>query len=222
MILIELEKINKNFKQGGEVIQACSEVSLQVKKGELCIIKGPSGSGKSTLLQLIGGLDNPDSGKILVDGKDISSLNDSAQTKYRQKSIGFVFQNFNLIPTLTAAENVEAAIYPRGKSDRERSKSALKNLSLDSRTGHIPSKLSGGEQQRVAIARSLVNNNEIILADEPTGNLDSKNGKRIIEILSKLCKEEGKTVIVITHSDYGLQYADSVYEMLDGKLKKVK
>jgi len=222
MSQINLKSVKRTFKQGGETITACDNVDLSVDKGELSLIIGPSGSGKSTLLQLIGGLDSPDSGSVRVADNDVSSLRDTKLTVFRRKNIGFVFQNFNLIPTLTATQNVEAAIYPRSKSDKSKVEKVLHKVDLSARADHLPSKLSGGEQQRVAIARAIINDHKIILADEPTGNLDSKNGRLVMELLSKLCKEEGKTIIAITHSEYGFKYADTVYKMLDGKLTKRK
>ena len=218
MQLIELKKLEKTFKQGSTPINACNDISMKIKKGEFVVVVGPSGSGKSTLLQLIGGLDKPTSGEIIIDGHNITKINESKLTQFRLSNIGFIFQNYNLIPTLTAEQNVESAISKRSRNDKEKSKEVLKSVGLASRVNHLPSLLSGGEQQRVAIACSLVNNPKIILADEPTGNLDSKKSNEIMELLAKSNKEKGKTVIVITHSSYAKKFADRFFEMIDGQV----
>jgi putative ABC transport system ATP-binding protein len=218
MSVIKAKHITKTYKQGTKIIHAVHDVSLEVEKGEFLVIIGPSGSGKSTLLQLIGALDRPSSGEIEIRGVDIMKVNDAALTKLRGSSIGFIFQSFNLIPTLTAAQNVEAVIAKRTPHDKKRVLHVLKQVDLEHRAHHLPSLLSGGEQQRVAIARALINEPDIILADEPTGNLDSKTGEDIMKILSDLNTKEKKTVIVITHSDYVKQFADNVIELKDGKI----
>ncbi len=217
MAQIELKKIKKIFKQGSTPISACDNISMKIEEGEFIVVVGPSGSGKSTLLQLIGGLDKPTSGDIIVDDHNITKINESRLTQFRLNNIGFIFQNYNLIPTLTAEQNVESAISKRSRNDKKKSKEVLESVGLASRTNHLPSLLSGGEQQRVAIARSLVNNPKIILADEPTGNLDSKKSNEIMELLAKSNKEKGKTVIVITHSSYAKKFADRFFEMIDGQ-----
>jgi len=222
MSLIELNQISKVFKQGSTPIKACDNINMKIKKGEFVVIIGPSGSGKSTFLQLLGGLDKPTSGEITIDDHNITKIKESKLTEFRQKNIGFVFQNYNLIPTLTAEQNVELAISKRSRNDKKKSKEILKSVGLVSRVNHLPVLLSGGEQQRVAIARSLINNPKIILADEPTGNLDSKTGTEIMQLLARLNKNEGKTVIVISHSSYVRKFADRFFEMIDGQLVEKK
>ena len=222
MSLIELKELKKVFKQGSVPINACDNINTNFNRGEFVVIMGPSGSGKSTLLQLLGGLDSPTSGEIVVDGHNLEKLKESKLTQFRLKNIGFIFQHFNLIPTLTAEQNVESAISKRSGSDKKISKKMLAGVGLESRVKHLPSRLSGGEQQRVAIARSLINNPKLILADEPTGNLDSKTGTEIMELLAKLNKSEGKTIIVVTHSSYAQSLADRLFEMNDGQLVEKK
>lgn len=222
MAIINAKNVSKRYKQGNKIINAADGITLQVEKGELLAVIGPSGSGKSTLLQLIGGLDRPTSGEIEIDGIDITKISESKLTNLRRDKIGFIFQNFNLIPTLTAAQNVEAVIAKRSASDKKKVMAALHQVGLEQRANHLPSLLSGGEQQRVAIARSLINEPEIILADEPTGNLDSKSGEGIINILSDLNKKERKTVVLISHSDYVKKYATNIIEIKDGKISKLK
>ncbi|HNT29886.1 MAG TPA: ABC transporter ATP-binding protein [bacterium] len=218
MALIEIKDLYKRFKQGSKTINAVDGIDLTVNEGDFWAIVGPSGSGKSTLLQLIGALDRPTSGQVIIDGKDITKQSDRQLAHLRQQSLGFVFQNFNLIPTLTAAQNVEAAIAKRGRDDKKRVLELLGQVGLADRAHHLPSLLSGGEQQRVALVRALVNHPRIILADEPTGNLDSKSGEEIMKILIDLNKKHAQTIILITHSDYVRQYAQHVGEMHDGKL----
>ena len=218
MSLIELKELKKVFKQGSTSINACDNINAKISKGEFVVIKGPSGSGKRTLLQLLGGLDSPIAGEITIDGHNIVTMKQSKLTEFRLKNIGIIFQHFNLIPTLTAEQNVESAISKRSGNDKKISKKMLENVGLKARAKHLPSRLSGGEQQRVAIARSLVNNPKLILADEPTGNLDSRTGTEIMELLAKLNKSEGKTIIIVTHSSYARKLADRLFEMNDGQL----
>lgn len=222
MSIIKAKKIVKRYKQGNRIINAVDGIDLEVEKGDFLAIIGPSGSGKSTLLQLIGGLDRPTSGEIEVNGVNIAKISDAKLTKLRRDNIGFIFQNFNLIPTLTAAQNVEAVIAKRSKADRKKVIVALKQVNLEQRANHLPGKLSGGEQQRVAIARALINEPEIILADEPTGNLDSKTGDGIINILGNLNRQNKQTVILISHSDYVKKYATKTVEIKDGKITSEK
>ncbi|MEI7791867.1 MAG: ABC transporter ATP-binding protein [Candidatus Berkelbacteria bacterium] len=222
MAIVEAKNVIKNYKQGARVIHAVNGTNLAIEKGDFLVIIGPSGSGKSTLLQLIGGLDRPTSGIIEINGTNIAKISDANLSKLRRDNIGFIFQNFNLIPTLTAAQNVEAAIAKRGKSDGDRVKAALKQVGLEERANHLPSLLSGGEQQRVAIARALINKPAIILADEPTGNLDSNTGEEILDILKKLNEKNKQTVILITHGDYVKKYATRMIQIKDGKISTVK
>lgn len=224
MELIKLKNLAKTFKQGPKTIKAVDGVDLIVNQGELVVIFGPSGSGKSTLLGLIGGLERPTSGEIIIGGRDFAQISEAKLAQIRQKRIGFIFQNFNLIPTLTACQNVEAAIAQRNRDDAKKARQILEKVGLADRINHLPNLLSGGEQQRVAIARALINDPELILADEPTGNLDSKTGIEIIELLHGLNKNQGQTVIIITHNEYVKRYASTIYEIRDGKieLKKLK
>ncbi len=223
--IVKLEDISKEFKMGSSVIKALDNINLEIKKGEFLSIIGTSGSGKSTLLNLIGGLLKPTSGKIIVDNFDISTYSDNEMANYRKNMVGFVFQSFNLIPTLTALENVEYPMIFSGvqKSERlKKSEEVLEKLGLGDRLKHNPTELSGGEQQRVSIARAIINEPEIILADEPTGNLDSKTGKGIMEVLKKINKEMGRTLIVVTHDIYISYYSDKRVYLSDGKIEKIE
>jgi len=218
MTLIELNNLHREYKQGSKIIHAIDGIDLKVEKGEFLVIFGESGSGKSTLLQLIGGLERPSKGNVMIDGQDITKISEAKLTKLRGHKVGFIFQHYNLIPTLTAAQNVEAAIINRSKDDTKKAIEMLKMVGLGDRVKHLPSLLSGGEQQRVAIARALINKPDIILADEPTGNLDSQTGEEISEILKKLNKENKMTIILITHSEYNRKFASRIMNIKDGKL----
>ena len=218
MALIELNNLHREYKQGSKIIHAIDGIDLKVEKGEFLVIFGESGSGKSTLLQLIGGLERPTKGNVKIDGQDITKISEAKLTKLRGQKVGFIFQHYNLIPTLTAAQNVEAAIINRSKDDTKKATEILKMVGLGDRVKHLPSLLSGGEQQRVAIARALINKPEIILADEPTGNLDSQTGEEISEILKKLNQEDKMTIILITHSEYNRKFASRIMNIKDGKL----
>lgn len=220
MELIKIRNLVKTFKQGSKIINAVDGINLTVNQGEFAVIIGASGSGKSTLLSLIGGLDKPTSGEIEIGGRNFVKTSESELAKIRQKRIGFIFQSFNLIPTLTACQNVEAAIAKRSKNDIKKSQQILEKVGLGNRANHLPSLLSGGEQQRVAIARALINDPELILADEPTGNLDSKTGQEIIELLHNLNKTHHQTIILITHNEYVKKYASRTYTLKDGKISK--
>jgi putative ABC transport system ATP-binding protein len=202
----ELIGVGKAFVRGQLVVNALQEVNLTIEAGEFVALEGPSGSGKTTLLQLLGALDRPSSGRVLFDGRDLAQLPDGELAELRLRSFGFVFQQFNLIPTLTALENVQAKLAPTGLSTvglRQRAEALLAEVGLADRAEHLPAHLSGGEQQRVAIARALSVEPRVILADEPTGNLDSTTGSEIVEILAALAANRGTTVIVATH-DAGL------------------
>jgi putative ABC transport system ATP-binding protein len=218
MELIKLTDLIKIYKQGTKTIHAVDGINLTINRGDFAVIIGASGSGKSTLLALLGGLEKPTSGEINISGINFSKTSEAKLTKIRQKKIGFIFQSFNLIPTLTASQNVEAAIAKRSQSDPEKSKKMLEKVGLGARANHLPSLLSGGEQQRVAIARALINEPELILADEPTGNLDSKTGTEIIELLHGLNKKNNQTIVLITHNDYVKKYSSKTYEIKDGKI----
>jgi len=222
MPIITAKNLVKTFKQGTRTINAVNNTSIEINKGDFLVIIGPSGSGKSTLLQLFGGLDRPTSGTLEIDGKNIAKMGDARLTNIRRDKIGFIFQNFNLIPTLTASQNVESAIAHKSRADRGKVIKALAQVGLADRANHLPSLLSGGEQQRVAIARALINEPEIILADEPTGNLDSKTGEEIMDILERLNQKNQQTVILITHSEYVQKYATKIIKIKDGKVSETK
>ena len=195
-------------------------ISLQVKEGEFVAIMGPSGCGKSTLLNIIGLLNNPTSGSYLLDGKVVSTLKESERTLIRRGMIGFVFQSFNLIDELNVVENIELPLLYMGVSGKERRKRAedvMERVAISHRAKHFPSQLSGGQQQRTAIARAILPHPKLILADEPTGNLDSKNGKEVMELLSELYKE-GTTIVMVTHSLHDANYADRIINMFDGEI----
>jgi putative ABC transport system ATP-binding protein len=219
--IVSVEKLTKYFKSGGTTVPAVDDVSFELPRGKMIAIKGASGSGKSTLLNLIGALDKPTSGSIVVDGMDVSRIHGGGEVKYRLSKVGFVFQSYYLIPNMTALENVMLPMELNGTKRKDREAKAhdlLKRVGIDEpRQARRPTRLSGGEQQRVAIARALANDPSIILGDEPTGNLDSKTGKRIVEILYSLTKE-GKTVILATHATEIATRADMVLEMTDGKV----
>jgi putative ABC transport system ATP-binding protein len=215
---IRFENVRKDYKMGEVVIRAANDVSFQVKNGELCIILGPSGAGKTTVLNLLGGMETATSGKILFDGEDITAMNDLELTDYRRYKIGFVFQFYNLIPNLTAAENVELAKQVC-KSPLE-PEEALRIVGLKDRIHNFPAQLSGGEQQRVAIARAICKNPDLLLCDEPTGALDTETGKTILKVLSDISREMGKTVMIITHNSLVAPIADRLIEMKNGSVVK--
>ena len=219
--IVTVDRLSKHFKSGGTTVPAVDDVSFELPRGKMIAIKGASGSGKSTLLNLMGALDKPTSGSIIVDGMDISRIHGGGEVKYRLSKVGFVFQSYYLIPNMTALENVMLPMELNGtkRKDREaKARDLLKRVGIGvPLQARRPTRLSGGEQQRVAIARALANDPSIILGDEPTGNLDSKTGKRIVEILYSLTKE-GKTVIVATHATEIATRADMVLEMEDGKV----
>jgi putative ABC transport system ATP-binding protein len=222
--LIRLDKITKFYYMGENVVKAVDDLTLKVLEGEFVAIMGPSGSGKSTSMTMVGSLDVPTRGRIFLDGKDISEFSESDLAQLRGKKIGFIFQQFNLIPNLTAKENIILPMMFQNIEEWEREKKGdelLKLVELEDRGEHYPKQLSGGQQQRVAIARALANNPEVILADEPTGNLDTKTGEIVMHFLKKL-NNEGKTVIMVTHDpDLAQEYADVIYWLKDGKLEKV-
>jgi len=219
--IIELQNVKKIYNMSGVKTHALRGVDLKIKRKDFLAIMGPSGSGKSTLLHMIGALDKPTAGKIILDGVDIATLNESNLARLRGKKIGFVFQFFNLHPTLTAFENVELPMVINEKNKNERKKKTwdlLKAVGLENRAKHLPSQLSGGEHQRIAIARALANNPEIILADEPTGNLDTKTEAEIMKFLLNLQKERQMTVAIITHEAEIAQYAQTIVSIVDGKI----
>ena len=222
-IILETINLNKAFYLG-EAVYAVNNVNLQIMAGEIAMIVGPSGSGKSTLLSLIGGLDRPISGDIKINGKSIVTLSEDQLALMRRKSIGYVFQFFNLIPHLSALENVELPMKITGankKEARERAKYLLNEVGLTPRAHHRPDQLSGGEQQRVAIARSLINKPAVVLADEPTGNLDSKTRDIVISLFQRFREIEKQTFVIITHDTGLTQYAQRVVRLRDGKVESV-
>ncbi|MBL0885585.1 ABC transporter ATP-binding protein [Myceligenerans indicum] len=222
--MYQIENVSKTYTQGKRTVHALRDVSLRIADGELLSVQGPTGGGKSTLLQALGGLDRPTSGSIMLDGKDLATMNDAGLTRVRAETVGFVFQNFNLIPTLTAQENVETALVPMGvtKADRaRRALEALESVGLGERADHLPGELSGGQQQRVAIARALVKNPTVLLADEPTGNLDEETRDEIIDLLEGLWKEQGLTLVMVTHDSAVAARTPRRIRIAKGRLKEL-
>lgn len=220
--LIKLENVWKVYGRREAIVNALQVINLEIQDGEFIAILGPSGSGKSTLMNLLGLLDTPTEGRIFIESKNVFMFSDDGIASLRGRKIGFVFQSFNLIPTLTAIENVALPLVFQNEDENvrlERARQMLKEVGLEKRVQHFPSQLSGGEQQRVAIARALVNNPPIILADEPTGNLDSKNSIKIINLLKRLNKK-GKTIIIITHNKTLAKFANRIINIIDGKIRK--
>jgi putative ABC transport system ATP-binding protein len=220
--MIEVKNVSKKYKMGKEVVTALNDVTVRINDGEFVAIVGPSGSGKSTLMHLVGGLDSPTSGNIYVDGNDISKLKDKAKSKYRNQTIGFVFQAFNLENTQTALENVMMPLIFAGISVKERkqkAKTALEMVGLGDQIKHKPNEMSGGQRQRVSIARALVNQPQIIFADEPTGNLDSKNGELIMKLLNDL-NQKGYTIIMVTHNMEEAKKAKRLITIKDGEIQE--
>ncbi|CCK27838.1 putative ABC transporter ATP-binding protein YvrO [Streptomyces davaonensis JCM 4913] len=219
--MYELRNVTKLYTRGKEAVHALDGVDLAIADGDRLVIQGPTGGGKSTLLQMLGGLDRPTSGEVVLDGTDLAKLSESKLTRVRSENIGFVFQSFNLIPTLTAQENVETALVPLGakvKERRERAAEALKSVGLGERLGHLPSEMSGGQQQRVAIARALVKQPKVLLADEPTGNLDESMRDEIMDVLERMWKELGLTFIMVTHDSSIAKKAPRLATIRKGKI----
>lgn len=219
-MLIHTEDITKIYKIGTYVVDALAGVTIDIDKGEYVAITGPSGSGKSTLMHLLGCLDTPTAGKYFLSGTDVTSLTDLELSQLRNKKIGFVFQTFNLLPRITVTKNVELPLLYAGINAKERHKkteSILERVGLGHRKTHRPNELSGGEMQRVAVARALINDPEVVFADEPTGNLDSKTGKEIMALFNDLARE-GNTIILVTHDAVVANYAKRQLKMLDGKI----
>jgi len=215
-----LDGVSRIYKTGGGDVRAVDGIDLSIAAGEFVAIEGPSGSGKSTLLQLIGGLEQATAGTVALDGQDMGALGDTELTMLRNQAIGFVFQHFNLIPTLTALDNVAATLAPQGvrKDERHaRSRAMLERMGLGDRVDHLPSRLSGGEQQRVAIARALINRPKVLLADEPTGNLDSATTDEVVDVLGSLT-EDDVTVVLITHASEVAERAQRRVSLRDGKV----
>jgi len=219
MPLIDLEEVRKTYEMGDTTVEALEGSNVKIEEGEFVAVMGPSGSGKSTLMNMIGALDTPTSGEVSIGDQPISKLEEDELALLRSKKIGFIFQQFNLIPSMNAAENVALPMLFRGKPKKERIERAeklLERVGLGERMHHMPSELSGGQRQRVSIARSLANDPDIILADEPTGNLDTETGENIMDLLTEL-NEEGKTIIMVTHDENDAEYADRIINIVDGK-----
>ncbi len=218
--MIKVEKLRKIFKTEEVETWALNNVSIQIKQGEFVAIMGPSGCGKSTLLSILGLLDNPTEGSYILDGVDVTSFNESQRNSLRKGKIGFVFQSFNLIDELNVYENIELPLLYMGIGSSERKRKvqeAMERMGISHRSKHFPNQLSGGQQQRVAIARAIVVNPKLILADEPTGNLDSKNGKEVMSLLSELHKS-GTTIVMVTHSQHDAGYANRIINLFDGEV----
>jgi len=219
--VIELQGVTKCYRMGEVTVQALRGLDLKIAPGEFIVLLGPSGSGKTTTLNLIGGLDRPTDGKVIVEGEDITKYDDRRLTEYRRRKVGFVFQFFNLIPTLTALENVEFAlelVEKDRRAVRRRAEELLTIVGLQDRADHFPSQLSGGEQQRVAIARALANRPPIMLCDEPTGNLDVETGRQVLQVMRDLNRREGTTVVLVTHNTAITPIADRVVRLRDGAI----
>ena len=219
--MYELSRVTRNYQRGRRTVSAVRDLTLTIEDGEWLAVQGRTGHGKSTLLHLLGGLDRPSSGSIRLDGRDLSQLKENQLVRVRSESFGYVFQTFNLVPTLSAAENVEAALVPmgvRGPERRRRVAAALESVGLADRTRHVPTELSGGQQQRVAIARAIVKEPKVLLADEPTGNLDEETRDDIVNLLEKLWLERGLTMILITHDSSVAKRAQRVGVMKNGHL----
>jgi len=218
--MIKTENLKKVFRTDEMETWALNDINLEIKDGEFAAVMGPSGCGKSTLLNILGLLDSPSGGRCFLNGVDMAPLNEAQRTKYRKGLIGFVFQSFNLIDELTVFENIELPLlYMRvGAAERKtRVEAAMERMQISHRAKHFPQQLSGGQQQRVAIARAVVSNPKLIFADEPTGNLDSRNGKEVIDLLSEL-NREGTTIVMVTHSQHDAGYAKRIINLFDGRL----
>jgi putative ABC transport system ATP-binding protein len=219
MAAIKLQNVGKEYRMGDTTVEALKGSDVEIMEGEFVAIMGPSGSGKSTLMNMIGALDTPTSGEVSIGNEKIGNLSEDQLAMLRSKKIGFIFQQFNLIPSMNATENVALPMLFRGKNKKERQKRAenlLEKVGLEDRLEHMPSELSGGQRQRVSIARSLSNQPSIILADEPTGNLDTETGEKIMDLLTEL-NNEGKTIVMVTHDENDAEYADRIINIVDGK-----
>lgn len=216
---VKLEKVSKIYGSGEVRIVAVDEISFEINKGEFVVVVGPSGAGKTTVLNILGGMDKATSGKVLVDGTDIAKFNNKQLTSYRREDIGFVFQFYNLVPNLTALENVELAL--QICKEPLDARMVLEEVGLKNRLGNFPAQLSGGEQQRVSIARALAKNPKLLLCDEPTGALDYQTGKAILKLLQDMCRKKGMTVIVITHNSALTPMADRVIKIKNGKVSSM-
>jgi putative ABC transport system ATP-binding protein len=223
--MLEVRDLKKTYYQGKIPVHAVNGISFRVEAGAFVAITGPSGSGKSTLLNLISSLDTPTSGEVVIDGQSIVELSDAERTKLRRRKLGFIFQFFNLLPTMTAADNVALPLLLEGRRRKEaydRAQRILDRVGLTARVQHRPDELSGGEQQRVAIARALVFDPVLILADEPTGNLDSKSGTQVMQMIASLSRADRKTVVMVTHDPSCWSYADRLIRIVDGEIDSIE
>ena len=221
MEILRVENLTKVYGKGENEVRALDGVSFSVEKGEFVAVIGPSGSGKSTLLHILGGVDRPTSGRVLMDGKDVYAQNEEQLAIFRRRQVGLIYQFYNLIPVLNVTENITLPVLMDGQSvNRDRLKELITTLKLDGRENHLPNQLSGGQQQRVSIGRALMNAPAVVLADEPTGNLDSKNSKEIVDLLKISNEKYGQTLIVITHDESIALQADRIISIDDGKITK--
>jgi len=222
MNVIELENVVKRYQSGEEIIEALKGVDFQADRGEMVTVIGPSGSGKSTMLNIIGLLDTPTEGTVRLDGRNVTDFSEDELTEERRSGIGFVFQDFHLLPMLTATENVELpSMWDTSVDRHDRAIDLLERVGLGDRLTHTPKQLSGGQKQRVAIARALINEPDILLADEPTGNLDQDTGETILEELTRLKEEENVAIVAVTHDEQMLEYTDSTVRIVDGVIQEV-
>ncbi|WP_372999952.1 ABC transporter ATP-binding protein [Lutispora sp.] len=222
---MKLTDVSKIYRIGTEKVVALDNISLEIPKGEICCILGTSGSGKSTLLNLMAGLERPTKGNIKIKGKNIERMSENSLARFRQKHVGFVFQSYNLLPALTALENVSLPLVFRGVSKKVRNQKAkriLEQVGLGTHIKHKPNQMSGGQQQRVGIARAFIGNPEIVFADEPTGNLDSKTTVEIMNLITNLARENNQTLIIVTHDINIAKYADRIVYILDGNIEKIE
>lgn len=223
MIILRAEQLTKEFTSGQGFITVLDDINIAIKKGERLAIMGPSGSGKSTLLGILSGLDSPTRGQVLLEGTDLATLDEDALSAIRGKRMGFIFQSYHLLPTLTAEENVSVPLELAGSVDAgEKAKEWLEKVGLGHRLNHMPAQLSGGEQQRVALARALAPSPDLLFADEPTGNLDSRTGSEMTELIFSLVKESGATLVLVTHENSIAKLADRIIELLDGRIVNEK
>ncbi len=223
--IIIAENVSKEYRRGREIVKALVKVNLEVYEGERVCFFGPSGSGKTTLLNVLSGLDQPTNGRVILDGSDTRELDERIFPKIRREKIGFIFQDFNLIPDLTVIENVSSPLWPtdmKSKKIEELAISVLREVDMVDRKDHLPKQLSGGEQQRTAIARALITKPKILFADEPTGNLDSNTGLEIMNLLKKINSHDKTTIVVVTHDENLLKFANRVFEVVDGKISLYK